>query len=322
MPTLKKRLAQSELARLIDSALAHHIDPKDCLLITGFWRSGTTWLQQFSARALNAKTVFEPISPDQTDAHGTGLKDVSLFHMPFASANFSNNHRLGTYLSKAVRSSVADRWTRHLRKNITESFQQRTVLKDVRASLCAHAIVDIMDIRAIHLRRDPRSVLASILRGHWGKWLEPLSLKAQLLEIDDGRSEYFERWRSEIEFYDKKCLLKRVTAYWAMTELFLEYSFSTKRNKIVLERYESLVRNPTSGIPAILRRLGYPVLDDASGLSYLTSATAVPGRWNASLDDLTNGWRRELSVAQSSDIESVIRSFDGFLLECESVDTP
>jgi hypothetical protein len=36
---------------------------KNTLLINGFWRSGTTWLQQTLVQALNAKSLFEPFSP-------------------------------------------------------------------------------------------------------------------------------------------------------------------------------------------------------------------------------------------------------------------
>ena len=35
----------------------------DTLLINGFWRSGTTWLQQTFVDAMDAKSLFEPFSP-------------------------------------------------------------------------------------------------------------------------------------------------------------------------------------------------------------------------------------------------------------------
>ncbi len=44
----------------LDLCAAPFVDPSEAVVVTGFWRSGTTWLQQTLARLHNAKTVFEP----------------------------------------------------------------------------------------------------------------------------------------------------------------------------------------------------------------------------------------------------------------------
>src|ERR1700744_1192686 len=36
---------------------------KPVLFVSGFWRSGTTWLQEYLASGFHAKTIFEPLSP-------------------------------------------------------------------------------------------------------------------------------------------------------------------------------------------------------------------------------------------------------------------
>ena len=46
---------------LVDYIAAQRL--KNTLLINGFWRSGTTWLQQTLVEALHAKSLFEPFSP-------------------------------------------------------------------------------------------------------------------------------------------------------------------------------------------------------------------------------------------------------------------
>ncbi len=35
------------------------------VLVSGFWRSGTTWVQECLAESLGAKTIFEPLSPQE-----------------------------------------------------------------------------------------------------------------------------------------------------------------------------------------------------------------------------------------------------------------
>ena len=47
----------------IDRGLAALGIARPLLIVSGFWRSGTTWLQECLAESLGAKTVFEPLSP-------------------------------------------------------------------------------------------------------------------------------------------------------------------------------------------------------------------------------------------------------------------
>ena len=50
-------------ARVVDWTLARLNVARPVVLVSGFWRSGTTWMQECLAEALAAKTVFEPLSP-------------------------------------------------------------------------------------------------------------------------------------------------------------------------------------------------------------------------------------------------------------------
>ena len=49
--------------RVVDLACARLGWARPVAVVIGFWRSGTSWLQQSLAATLRAKTVFEPLSP-------------------------------------------------------------------------------------------------------------------------------------------------------------------------------------------------------------------------------------------------------------------
>src|SRR5262245_54727605 len=63
------RNRRGDLAYWIDRTLAFRCDPSETLLLSGFWRSGTTWLQEALRDVLYAKTLFEPLCPLTREMH-------------------------------------------------------------------------------------------------------------------------------------------------------------------------------------------------------------------------------------------------------------
>ncbi len=50
---------------LVDAALGLSGLARPVVLVSGFWRSGTTWLQECLVEGLEAKSIFEPLSPQE-----------------------------------------------------------------------------------------------------------------------------------------------------------------------------------------------------------------------------------------------------------------
>lgn len=57
---LKKKLSLKVIAAS-DRFLSARIDLNKCLLINGFWRSATTWIQEVISHITGAKAVFEAL---------------------------------------------------------------------------------------------------------------------------------------------------------------------------------------------------------------------------------------------------------------------
>jgi hypothetical protein len=174
--------------------------------------SGTTWLQGLLAEAAKAKPVFEPLHWS-IDEYSEAIRSdfplpseddlfVSSF-MLYCRDELRNYPALAAYLRKALTGAVTHSWVRRGREGWPDAMRMRTVVKLVRGHLLIPAIYDTFSPFHIHIRRDPRAVVASIKRNDWGWWMQGLSLEDQLLRPEDGRLEYFGNWEEEIAIYDR-----------------------------------------------------------------------------------------------------------------------
>jgi len=302
----------------IDRELAAQIKPADSLFMCGFWRSGTTWLQQALAAWLEAKLVFEPLfclAPDARvvfDAHHVADKKFGylLLYMPYYDGDDLRGHPLHDFFDRALRSTLGGEWIRKYRRDLAESYRTRTILKCVRSQLCLRAVQNTFGMPVIHIYRDPRAIVASAKMTEWYPMFERLSLRRQLLQPADGRAAFFSQWRGEIQQYDEQDTPARLTAYWALTEKFLQHSYADGRGRFVSVSYEELCRRREKLLQEVLEKLSVrPAAENAlPALEGDSSSTSAPRR-GASVDDRLTGWKKILSAAEIAAIEAVAQYF-------------
>lgn len=160
-----------------DRLVAPLHDSSSDLLVVGFWRSGTTWVQQMVASIVHGKTVFEPIHPsvrrarrlyEELGISSRGLEYQRLY-MPFASETL--DRPLMDFFRDALTARPREAWIRRARGGWSESLRRRVVLKLVRGHLCALAVCRAFGLPVIHVRRDPRAIVASLDRNaDWSFW--------------------------------------------------------------------------------------------------------------------------------------------------------
>jgi hypothetical protein len=311
-----RSLRQGRLAYAADRLVSAAVDPARTPVVSGFWRSGTTWLQEALSRLLAAKTVIEPFHFEVPAARallaasrlGPTPDPVLELQMPYCGTRLLEGELRGVF-ERALRATLAGRGTRLIRTGPWECLRRRVVMKVTRGHLCLRAAQETFGMPVIHVSRDPRGVVASVLQTGWDWLFDHLRLAEQLLDPRDGRAEAFERWRGEIEEFDRMDRVARIAAYWAIVEAFLKESFAAgpTRAPSVFVSYERLCQGGEGPLREALGRLG--VTPRASGALEQASFSTSQGRLGASLEDRILGWRRQLSPAQAEQIEGIARRF-------------
>lgn len=315
----EKKLRAAAASYDIDQQVAAQINPRDSLFMCGFWRSGTTWLQESLTKMLEAKLVFEPLFAEVPEVKAIYAQDQYLAekkkgylwqYMPFCGAVTLAGHPLHRVFELALRSALSGRWVRLYRRRLDESFRTRVVLKCVRAQLCVRAVQNTFAMPVVHIYRDPRAVMASAKTTHWGSMFKHLSLEKQLLQPEDGRADFFGQWREDIKHYDECDMVTRLTAYWALTEKFVQHSFADNNARIVWVSYEDLCRRREQVVLEMLPRLNlrpvgahdFQVFDD-------DSSSSSKHRRGLSVDERISGWKKVLSSSEVAAIEAIAKQF-------------
>lgn len=288
----------------LDQVMAPFVNPQDGVVITGFWRSGTTWLERWMADVLHAKTIFEPLEVDvrrhyhlHDESHLPSNSDLYLkAHMPFAEDEIPRSSNLYHLLEDALRGKVPGKRVRINRKGMADSFRRRVVVKHVRGQLAVHGLYKTFLTPILHIYRDPRAVIASLIRNDWGgEWMHTLSLHAQLLEPQDGRLPLFEKWSDDLDYFDRQPWCERAAAYWAITEGYLRSCALRFHFPIRFLNYETLVANDPSMLVTILRELGLIVPHIPANWRWAESSpTTVEERCTVDVHTRVSGWKNEL----------------------------
>lgn len=163
---MKNRIG-AKLGILSDYAVSPISAP--VLLVSGFWRSGTTWVMESFSELLRAKSIFEPFHPYVKEYR-------DLFPEAHPGLMPSHSRRTEDFFRRSGRGLIGSTWVRTSRRSLWESFRIRTVVKLVNGQFCLRELSDAFALPVVHVVRSPYAVLASILRGSWGRWLHDVDL--------------------------------------------------------------------------------------------------------------------------------------------------
>mgnify|MGYP000520355802 CR=1 FL=1 len=316
---MNKRPIRRALGPCLDLAWSPAVRLRESLVISGFWRSGTTWLQERCCEALDAKPVFEPFQaragllrwclseirpPDREQALLNGI-------MPFAARTFPPHSRVRLLLAAVLRGPFRQGHLSRKTPRLRSCLRRRVVTKCTRLALCLRATVNAFPVAAIHVRRDPRAVLASLKRGPDAQWGEGafsnFRLADHLLRMGDGRAAWFGRWEADILEIQRRDDFARLAAYYALTERFLESEFASGGARFALLRHEDLVRDGPGLLDRSLSGLGlsaHPL--SAEAFATPSSTTFAGGR----LPARGAGWKEQLTPREIRTIEEVLVHFD------------
>jgi hypothetical protein len=281
---------------LVDYIAAQRL--KNTLLINGFWRSGTTWLQQTLVEALHAKSLFEPFSPaagHQWDQFHGRVSDASRnVYMPLSADCLTPRDRVKLHL--ALKGVGTHGYTHFLRGPGDKSWSRDLVVKFTQLGFVLDDVTNTYQVPIIHIRRHPAAVFASFSETDWSWRFEDVRLRA-LYSPQDYSKGSLERERAETLLRFDRFPAQRLAAMWSLSERSAQRSIIAGKAHLV--RYEDVVDQG----PGILNRL------ELSSVNIPSNDTASPvttsGREQLSVSQRLNDWRSRLTRTEIDTIESV-----------------
>jgi hypothetical protein len=294
---------ESRLSYVIDRTLGLFPSRKPHVLVTGFWRSGTTWLQEALAEALHAKTIFEPCSPQafppfNCPARFPERDNASReAHIPLSFATF--DRRDLKFLDGVFSGYCYPNFTFECRTSMSEAFRRRAVIKLVRAPFLITELLQRYDVRAVHITRHPCAAVESLLRVKWGWSFEQVKFR-NILPSPEAAPSNLAPDLAILMRYDDRPAFERIAAYWAFTEMNVA---RTDHGRLARIAYEALVKRSTELFPRLIEFVGGS--RNPQDFERASTQTAVDRREIARLER-TDSWRRSLDSRTCKRIRDVV----------------
>jgi hypothetical protein len=298
------------MARLLDRTCASTGWSRPVALVTGFWRSGTTWLQELLAAALAAKTTFEPLSPRIPEYAALmapqrlpGYDTLEAF-MPCLDR--TPNEALWRYLDDAFHGFCSGHFTLLCRSTVRESLRRRVVVKCVRLQFSQTAVHERYGVPVIHLRRHPCAVAASLKRTRWAWSFDGVRLADLGFRADGHRLALFgddaERLAALIGRFDADPL-SRAAACWALSERYVEERLADRPWARILG-YEAAVAQPEAVLAELGAFLRAPALGRLGPVR--DSPVTEPESRGLSGQARAEAWRHRLTVEEIDRVREIV----------------
>jgi hypothetical protein len=276
------------------------------ILINGFWRSGTTWVQQVLATAYGAKTLFEPLSPSsqfplQKRVFGSATPAVwRESFLPLSPEVFTPEDVRYLDLTFAGCCPTRSTFPYLCRKSVTECFNRRVVIKFVRAHCLLGYMAERYNVIPIHVSRHPCAVVASFSASDW-TWnfneVDFSQLYPDSRRFEDPRAEEL---RQILHNYSESSAISKLAAFWAVME-----RRAAETPGVVFARYEDMVRKPEQEFQRLARKVGATLCNPLE--TEEDSPVTVAQRKGIDIDHRLSSWKHDLSFETQELVRSIVK---------------
>jgi len=297
---LSNKNLQCKLWFILDLMLQSRVS-KSPIILSGFWRSGTTWIQQVIAESICAKTQFEPLEPNALlPLHGgASFNPTQGAYIPLTWDVFSEKDCYFLDLAFKGVSPKRSGFNYLARTSFKECFTDRVVVKFVRAQFILPVLMQRYSAQGvIHISRHPMAVIQSLMNAKW-EW-DFADIDLSDLYWRENELSKCPLWE-ELKIYHNASKEEKIAALWALSEREVRQS-----ENIVFVKYEELLKEPDIGFANVLKTLG---LQAQKRVDYSKdSPVTASNRVGASLDERLNSWRTNMPRDSQIKVRAVLRS--------------
>ena len=237
-------------ALIFKKSYFNKIHNPEILIINGFWRSGTTFLQEIIQKTFHTEFIFEPLNEavpiSKKLFDQKGIKDDKIFRkISMFDLNFKSN--IDKNWINQIKSHFGyNKWAKSLykRKHIGTYDNRKIVVKFVNAHFFIKDLTNL-DYKTVHIERDLIETISSFKKTKWTSFFEKLNLFESLPES------FFKKYpteftalithvNSEENYLIKVALYKLITDFWVNKEnpniLYIKY-------EDVMTNFESVIKD-------------------------------------------------------------------------------
>ncbi|WP_067869411.1 sulfotransferase [Neptuniibacter marinus] len=297
---LSNKNLQCKLWFILDLMLQSRVS-KSPIILSGFWRSGTTWIQQVIAESVCAKTQFEPLEPNALlPLHGGANFDlIQGAYIPLTWDVFSEKDCRFLDLAFKGVSPKRSGFNYLARTSFKECFADRVVVKFVRAQFILPVLMQRYGAQGvIHISRHPMAVIQSLMNAKW-EW-DFADIDLSDLYWRENELSICPLWE-ELKVYKNASKEEKIAALWALSEREVR-----KSENIFFVKYEELLKEPDIGFANLLKTLGLQVHKEVD-YSKDSPVTAL-NRVGASLEERLNSWRTNMPHDTQIKVRAVLRN--------------
>lgn len=286
----------SKNATYLLDRMAAAVRPLETVILSGFWRSGTTWLQQLTAEAVRAKTIFEPLDQDSFIPYLRGKSVQHRGYIPASSAEFSAADWHALDLAFRGISPSRSAFCYLCRSGVSETLRPRVVVKFVRGQMVLGALIERYQPAAVlHISRHPMPVVQSMLKAGWNWSFDDI-------DLTDWYGAGVAGGLAQLAQVPLRQTHQKVAALWAVTE-----QAALSARSVTLCRYEELVAAPEITFSRLLEEAG---LKQVQAPHFgKDSPVTVAQRKGIPVEERLTSWRRDMPQELQTDIRAVLSDF-------------
>ena len=315
---LAKRLVSSAVFGFTDRRLSRNQLPADAIVVSGFWRSGTTLLLETLANLTGARSFFEPLHfrvPRARPFHGPHLFEargrLQSETYPYLSPGQATSS-MDEFLDAMLCGELSHPWTRKAR-GTRQLISRQIIVKLVRGNLLLAYLEARFRPTTFFIFRHPAAVVASLRRGaaNLGIYSSPEFLNI-LLEQSALRADFLANREDHVRRWSDSPL-HRLTLVHAIANAVPLAQIDAGLCHPCHLSFEELTLQPTATLDRIVAHLEAQDIKSRAFRPTVSlgvdSLTTKRERENVPAWERCFSWKNELTTQEIDSIQSICAGF-------------